>query len=656
MKEAAARQGQLPDSASVDVVASAEFHPSRRGSSSASLSELDLRPIQLQPRFQPRSDARYHVNDLLKFHDSSFIQNAYRAILKRGPDAVGYKTFLESLRSAQLNKVDILARLRYSAEGRAKQVEIEGLWLPAMIRKAYRVPFFGYVLNLLIALARLPLQIRSQQQFEAHMLAQLEIIVQHLNHVDRTLLAHADEVSQVFQTQAESSKTLKIELQQQFEQSRAQVDQAQQQTHAVEQELRQTQQQNEREEERLSRWIEETRRRNELLVEQHVIIGKEHDLIRKEHDLIRKDMEQRVGELTGLINTESDRRGNQMTTLGQQVSEASAHWQESFKAFETRLLQWQLALRVKEAQLTQADARQREQIELTTKQVELTTTQVELTAKKLQSEVAHIFEKQQQVTTELVLQGERLAAVLVEARERLPGSFDETQLHRLAKEEDHTLDAFYASFDEQFRGGREEIKQRLRIYLPIIQQQGIGTDLMPVLDVGSGRGEWLELLKEERLKGRGVDSNRILVEWCRKRELDVTEEDLISYFQQLPDASLGAVTGFHIIEHLPIESLVEFLNQTVRVLKPGGAVIFETPNPQNVLVGSCNFYFDPTHRNPLPSQVTKFLVESRGFNRVEVLNLNPSDDTPVDENSELARRFNKYFYGPMDYAVIGFRS
>jgi O-antigen chain-terminating methyltransferase len=244
--------------------------------------------------------------------------------------------------------------------------------------------------------------------------------------------------------------------------------------------------------------------------------------------------------------------------------------------------------------------------------------------------------------------------VLAAARKRLP-AFDEKELRALAKEEDHALDAFYASFDEQFRGRREDIKQRLRIYLPKINQNSIGTESMPILDVGSGRGEWLEVLKEEGLQARGVDSNRILVEWCRNRHLDVTEEDLIGYLHRLPDASLGAVTGFHIIEHLPIETLVEFLNQAVRVLKPGGAVIFETPNPQNVLVGSCNFYFDPTHRNPLPSEVTSFLVESRGFNRVEVMNLNPSDDTPVDENSELARRFNQYFYGPMDYAVIGFR-
>ena len=266
-----------------------------------------------------------------------------------------------------------------------------------------------------------------------------------------------------------------------------------------------------------------------------------------------------------------------------------------------------MALRLKEAQLNQADSSQREQIELT--------------AKNLKREIERVFEKQQQVSTELVLQGERLATLLAEARKRLPAPFDEAQLRAIAKEEDHKLDAFYASFDEQFRGSREEIKQRLKVYLPIIKQQGIGTELMPLLDVGCGRGEWLELLREEHLQASGVDSNRILVEWCRDRGLEVAEDDLMNSLHRQPDESLGAVTGFHIIEHLPIETLVEFLNQAVRVLKPGGVVIFETPNPQNVLVGSCNFYFDPTHRNPLPSQVTKFLLESRGFVGVEVLEL-----------------------------------
>src|SRR5215831_9020369 len=90
MKEAAARKRPLSDAASTEVVTSAAFQSVQRGSGGA-LSELDLHPIQLQPRFQPNGDGRYHVEDLLKYHDSAFIQNAYRAILKRGPDAIGYR-------------------------------------------------------------------------------------------------------------------------------------------------------------------------------------------------------------------------------------------------------------------------------------------------------------------------------------------------------------------------------------------------------------------------------------------------------------------------------------------------------------------------------------------------------------------------------------
>jgi O-antigen chain-terminating methyltransferase len=81
-------------------------------------------------------------------------------------------------------------------------------------------------------------------------------------------------------------------------------------------------------------------------------------------------------------------------------------------------------------------------------------------------------------------------------------------------------------------------------------------------------------------------------------------------------------------------------------------LLLETPNPQNVLVGSCNFYFDPTHRNPIPSPVLKFLVESRGFEVIEAFGLNPSDEKPVAADSEMAERFNEFFYGPMDYAII----
>jgi O-antigen chain-terminating methyltransferase len=93
----------------------------------------------------------------------------------------------------------------------------------------------------------------------------------------------------------------------------------------------------------------------------------------------------------------------------------------------------------------------------------------------------------------------------------------------------------------------------------------------------------------------------------------------------------------------------------MRVLIPGGVVILETPNPRNVLVGSCNFYFDPTHRNPIPAEILQFLLESRGFCDPQLLLLNPSSEEPLSGDSELVKRFNQYFYGPMDYGIVAWK-
>lgn len=272
-------------------------------------------------------------------------------------------------------------------------------------------------------------------------------------------------------------------------------------------------------------------------------------------------------------------------------------------------------------------------------------TQVELVEKDLKREMERLFRKQQEVATELVLQVRRLSA-----RPKSADSVDETP--GLVSSYSSTLDAFFASFDEHFRGDQRLVRQRLQEYLKDVKAQGAGTEGAAILDVACGRGEWLNLLREEGLHATGVDSNSILVSQCRDAGLDVVEADLIRHLESLADGSLGVVSGFHIAEHLSIEDLVTFINEVVRVLKPGGLLLLETPNPQNVLVGSCNFYFDPTHRNPLPKSVLKFIVESRGLIVSEVRDLNPSDEKPVAGESELTERFNQYFYGPMDYAIV----
>jgi O-antigen chain-terminating methyltransferase len=145
-----------------------------------------------------------------------------------------------------------------------------------------------------------------------------------------------------------------------------------------------------------------------------------------------------------------------------------------------------------------------------------------------------------------------------------------------------------------------------------------------------------------------------MVARCEIVGLPAAEADGIEYLKSIPANSLGAVTAFHVVEHLPFEKLIDLLDESARVLKPGGAAIFETPNPANILVGATNFYTDPTHRNPLPQHLLKFLAEARGFSCVEVMALHPYPDSVLlnDDTGVAGARLNELLYGPQDYAVI----
>ena len=260
-----------------------------------------------------------------------------------------------------------------------------------------------------------------------------------------------------------------------------------------------------------------------------------------------------------------------------------------------------------------------------------------------------------QLRAEVVNQNRRISILIEEARKRLPAPLDQTQILAIANERNHTLDALYVSFEDRFRGTRADIRERFRIYLPFIEEQKTGTERTPVLDLGCGRGEWLKLLAEHKLAARGIDNNRVLLAECREAGLNVEEADLLEYLKKQPDETFGSVTGFHIVEHLPFDILTRVFDETVRVLKPGGIAIFETPNPENVLVGSHNFYLDFTHRNPLPSLTMQFVLEAQGLCDVRIMNLHPYPESLrlQDDGSEITARFNQYFYGPQDYAVIG---
>jgi O-antigen chain-terminating methyltransferase len=215
---------------------------------------------------------------------------------------------------------------------------------------------------------------------------------------------------------------------------------------------------------------------------------------------------------------------------------------------------------------------------------------------------------------------------------------------------------FYVEFEALFRGQREDIKQRLRAYIPQLSHilEKPKAERLPVVDVGCGRGEWLELMAELDIPATGVDMNGAMVEACLEQGLYARQADAIAYLRSLPAGSLAAVTGFHIIEHLPFEVLLSLFEAAQHALCSGGVVIFETPNPENLKVGACNFYFDPTHLSPVVPQVAEFMARQCGFAHAEILRLHPYPEhflfkggTPVEEI------LNKELYGPQDYAVLG---
>jgi SAM-dependent methyltransferase len=219
------------------------------------------------------------------------------------------------------------------------------------------------------------------------------------------------------------------------------------------------------------------------------------------------------------------------------------------------------------------------------------------------------------------------------------------------------LDEFYVTLESVFRGSEAVIYDRLKVYLPYLEKFGLRPQVDLLIDLGCGRGEWLSLLQTHNYRCRGIDLNSKMLAHCQQQGLDVVEMDALSYLKTLPDQSVAAITGFHIIEHIPFIQLLHLLREVKRVLQPGGFTIFETPNPHNVLVGTNNFYIDPTHLNPLPSGLVDLLHRHVGFASTEVLNLHPYDSSFLlqgeGELAALAERFNFHFYGAQDYAVIG---
>lgn len=211
--------------------------------------------------------------------------------------------------------------------------------------------------------------------------------------------------------------------------------------------------------------------------------------------------------------------------------------------------------------------------------------------------------------------------------------------------------AVYRRFEDRFRGSRELIKDRLRIYLPLVRTvASSASGGMQALDIGCGRGEWLELLGDENWQARGIELSADMAAVSTANGLDVSVADAMEVLRSVPDASISLVSAFHVVEHVTTDYLIAMLRQMVRVLAPGGILILETPNPENLRVGTWAFYMDPTHEKPLPPLLLQFFVHDAGLPDAEVLRLNGEPESVSQTTLESALR--PLLATSMDYAIV----
>ena len=229
------------------------------------------------------------------------------------------------------------------------------------------------------------------------------------------------------------------------------------------------------------------------------------------------------------------------------------------------------------------------------------------------------------------------------------------------------LNAFkYLAFEDQFRGSVDDIGGRLKDYVALFQGQ---TD---VLDIGCGRGEFLELLAAAGVRARGLDINLAMVEASRARGLDVSQGDALSYISSLPDASLGGLFAAQVAEHLPPDYLSTLLETAAHKIRAGGVIVLETINPACWVAFFDSYIRDLTHVRPLHPDTLQYLVRVSGFPQVSVAFTSPvaaadrlqrirpvpADAPPaiieiVDVINDNLDKLNARMFTHRDYAVIG---
>jgi O-antigen chain-terminating methyltransferase len=215
-------------------------------------------------------------------------------------------------------------------------------------------------------------------------------------------------------------------------------------------------------------------------------------------------------------------------------------------------------------------------------------------------------------------------------------------------------------FEEAFRGTREEMFER---YSDLAERL---VDSSPVLDVGCGRGEFIELLARAGVEARGVDIDGELVKSAVELGLRVEEDEALRYLRELDNESLGGIVLIQVIEHFSAQEIVDFVALAADKIRPGGKVFVETVNPQSLYVFAHAMYLDPTHTRPVHPAYLAFLFREAGFASVDIewrspppgddaLESVPGDASGAAVQNENVRRLNELLFAPQDYLIAATR-
>ncbi|MEN6608494.1 MAG: class I SAM-dependent methyltransferase [Bryobacteraceae bacterium] len=206
----------------------------------------------------------------------------------------------------------------------------------------------------------------------------------------------------------------------------------------------------------------------------------------------------------------------------------------------------------------------------------------------------------------------------------------------------------HALLSARFRGTEEEVKEKQRYCVPLF------SGMSDVLDIGCGRGEFLDLMREAGVPARGIDASEDQVSLCREKGLQAETADMFAYLAGLPEQTLDGIFCSQVIEHVPAERIPELVGLAASRLVTGGLLVFETPNPECLAIFATYFYVDPTHARPVPPALLSFYMQEYGLGGIEVRQLNPAVDS-MPSLASLPAEFREAFFGGLDYAIYGRR-